>query len=123
MARPPRRNSSRSDTRLLSQAAVASLAPYLRNLDPRLPRAVWTLEAGTLANSFGTGLAYPFLLIYLHNVRGFSLGTAGLVVAVIGGVAVVGSPACGPLVDRIGARPTLAGSLVLLAAGYGLFPL
>ena len=57
-------------------------ASYLRSLNPRLPLPVWLLQIGGLANSFGNGLALPFLVIYLHNVRGFSLGTAGLVVAV-----------------------------------------
>ena len=57
---------------------------YLRSLNPRLPLPVWLLQVGGLANSFGNGLALPFLVIYLHNVRGFSLGTAGLVIAVSG---------------------------------------
>ena len=37
------------------------------------------MEAGGLANAFGNGVAYPFTVIYLHNLRGFSLGIAGLV--------------------------------------------
>jgi hypothetical protein len=37
---------------------------------------VWALEAGGLVNAFGNGFVYPFLFIYLHNVRGFSLGTS-----------------------------------------------
>src|SRR5204863_324139 len=58
---------------------VARPRTYLRSLDPRLPQAVWMLEIGTLVNFFGSGVAYPFLFIYLHNVRGFALGTGGLV--------------------------------------------
>jgi MFS family permease len=74
-------------------------------------------------NSFGNGLALPFLVIYLHNVRGFSLGTAGLIVAVSSLAQLTAGVFAGPLIDRVGARPTLAGGLVLQAVGYGLLPL
>lgn len=96
---------------------------YVRSLDPRLPRPVWILEAGGLANAFGNGLAFPFLFIYLHNVRGFGLDTVGLIVAAsaVAGIATI--PVSGAIVDRFGGRPVLAGSLVLLAVGYGLLPL
>ena len=75
-----------------ARRGLSALGRYLRSLDPRLPRSVWILSFGGLANAVGNGLAYPFLVIYLHNVRGFSLGTAGLVLATNGAV----SLACGP---------------------------
>ena len=96
---------------------------YLRSLNPRLPLPVWLLQIGGLMNSFGNGLALPFLVIYLHNVRGFSLGTAGLIVAVSSLAQLGAGILAGPLIDRVGPRPTLAGGLVLQAIGYGLLPL
>ena len=96
---------------------------YLRSLNPRLPLTVWLLQVGGLMNSFGNGLALPFLVIYLHNVRGFSLGTAGLIVAVSSLAQLAAGILAGPLIDRVGARPTLAGGLVLQAIGYGFLPL
>jgi predicted MFS family arabinose efflux permease len=99
------------------------LRHYLGSLDPRLPRPVWILSLGGLANAVGNGLAFPFLVIYLHNVRGFSLGTAGLVLATIAAVSLLAGPAVGIVVDRIGGRATLAVALVLLAVGFGSFPL
>jgi MFS family permease len=90
---------------------------------PRLPRPVWTLEAGALVNAFGSGIAFPFLIIYLHNVRGFGLGTAGLVVAAIGVSAGIAGPVAGPLLDAIGGRATLAGSLLVSAVAYAAVPL
>ena len=96
---------------------------YLGSLDPRLPRPVWILNLGGLANAVGNGLAFPFLVIYLHNVRGISLGTAGLVLATIGAVSLLASPAVGVVIDRIGGRATLAAALVLLAIGFGGFAL
>jgi MFS family permease len=100
-----------------------SVVSYVRGLDPRLPRAVWALELGGVVNAFGNGFVYPFLFIYLHNVRGFALGISGLIVATNAGVALVAGAPGGAAADRFGARRTLAASLVLLAAAFALFPL
>lgn len=102
---------------------MSRFTAYLRSLDPELPRPIWTLELGTFVNFYGSGLAFPFLLIYLHNVRGFGLGTAGLVVATLGVVGIVAGPAAGPLIDRFGGRLTLGAALVIAALGYALMPL
>jgi MFS family permease len=99
------------------------LAGYLASLNPRLTRVVWTLELGFLVNAFGTGVTYPFLVIYLHNVRGVGLGIAGLIVATIGASGFLAGMLIGAVVDRAGPRRTLVASLALLAVGYGLFPL
>ena len=103
--------------------AVGGVGAYVRSLDPKLPRAVWILETGFFLNAFGTGIAYPFLVIYLHNVRGIGLGTAGLVVAATGFTGLAVGPIMGRAVDRFGPRATLAAALVVSASGYALFPL
>jgi len=74
-------------------------------------------------NSFGNGIVLPFLVIYLHNVRGFGLGTAGLVVATSAATLVGAGVLAGPLVDRVGPRLVLASGLVMQSIGFGLFPL
>ena len=48
-----------------------------RRLLPPLSRPLSLLEAGGLVNAVGDGLVLPFLVIYLHNVRGIGLGTPG----------------------------------------------
>ena len=101
---------------------MRAVTAYLRSLNPQLPRSVWLLEAGGVANSVGNGIVLPFLIIYLHEVRHFSLSTSGIVVAALGAVGLVTGPFAGRLVDRIGPRTTLMASLALLAAGYGGFP-
>ena len=98
-------------------------AAYLRSLNPRLPRSVQTLQLGAFLNAFGNGIAYPFLFIYLHNVRGFSLGTTGLIVGTNAAVSLVAGPLAGALVDRVGGRKTLVASLLLLTVGFGSYPL
>lgn len=97
-------------------------ARYLRGLSPRLPRAVWLLQAVGFA-MFGTGIAVPFLVIYLHNVRGVSLGLAGSIAATNGLAALVSGPVAGALADRVGARTTLVSALIIMAAAFALFPL
>jgi MFS family permease len=96
---------------------------YLRTLNPQLPRDVWILQAGGLANMFGNGVIGPFLIIYLHNVRGISLGVAGLIVAANAAAALCSGFVGGALSDRLGPRAVLSGALVVMAVGFALFPL
>lgn len=99
------------------------LVAYVRSLDPRLPRDVWLLQLGGLANAFGNGTVLPFLIIYLHNVRGIPLGLAGLAAAVNSAAALVSGFAAGALADRIGPRRVLIGALLVMAASISFFPL
>jgi MFS family permease len=94
---------------------------YLRSLDPRLSPQLWTLLSGSFFNAFGNGVVFPFLLIYLHNVRGIALGPAGLVLAVVSVAGLAAGLASGPLVDRTGPRTVLVGSMIISAVGYGGF--
>ncbi len=96
---------------------------FIRRLDPQLPREVWLLQIGGVLNSFGNGIVFPFLVIYLHDVRGFSLGTAGLVIAVSSVGQLSAGILAGPVIDRFGPRLTLGCGLVLQAVGFGLMPL
>jgi MFS family permease len=101
---------------------VGAATAYLRGLSPQLPRPVWLIEAGGVANSLGNGIVLPFLIIYLHEVRHFGLATSGTIVATLGAVGLIATPVAGRLVDRVSPRTTLMSSLGLLALGYGGFP-
>jgi MFS family permease len=81
------------------------------------------LQAGNAVNFFGYGLILPFEIIYLHQIRGFSTATAGLVLGAILGTATLVTPPTGALLGRFRAKPVLiAGSLasVLGYAGFAL---
>lgn len=91
---------------------------FLSSLNPRLPRTVQLLQAGGLMNAFGNGLVVPFLLIYLHNERGISLGVAGLVLATNAAVSLVAGPIGGALVDRVGGKAMLTAALGFLTVGF-----
>jgi len=88
-----------------------------------LPRSVYVLQTGILLNAFGNGAANPFLLLYLHEVRGIPLAVAGLASAVAAASALAASLASGALADRIGGRLTLVFGLALSTAAFALYPL
>src|SRR5690349_7906566 len=86
-----------------------------------LPRPVLILQAGNALNYFGYGLVLPFEIIYLHQIRGFSTATAGLVLATVMGTATIVTPPTGALLDRYSAKAiVVAGSLAstLSYAGF-----
>src|ERR1051326_7198615 len=83
----------------------------IRSLDPRLPRDVYVLQAGGLLNAFGNGVVIPFMIIYLHNVRGISLGLAGLAAAAQSATALASAFVAGTFSDRAGPKRVLVASL------------
>jgi MFS family permease len=86
-----------------------------------LPRPVLILQAGNALNYFGYGFIVPFEIIYLHQIRGFSTSTAGLVLAATMATAAIVTPPTGALLDRYsGKTMVVAGSLVS-ALGYAGF--
>ncbi len=100
--------------------ARPSTTDRLRRASPfraDLPHSVRTLQAGALLNAVGNGLVLPFLFLYLHDVRDVSATTTGLIVGTAGAVGLVATPLSGVVIDRVGGRPTLAASLVLMSAG------
>lgn len=71
--------------------------------------------------SFGTGMIVPFAIIYLHNVRGFSLSSAGAIDATFAGVSLLGTFIGGSIGDKYSIRLSIYLSLLIGALGYGLF--
>lgn len=100
-----------------------TMPSLLRLYFPPLPRSIATLQVGGLVNAFGNGVVYPFLFIYLHNVRGIGLAVVGLIVATHAIVSLVSSSIFGSQIDRFGGKATLAVSLAILSVGFGAYPL
>ena len=86
-----------------------------------LSRPVLILQAGNALNYFGYGLITPFEIIYLHQIRGFSTSTAGLVLAATMGTAAIVTPPTGALLDRYSAKAIVVAGSLASALGYAGF--
>src|SRR5258707_13519517 len=86
-----------------------------------LPRVVLFLQAGNAFSWFGYGLILPFEIIYLHQFRGFSTATSGLVLGAILGAGTVATPPSGALLDRFRPRSILIAANLASALGYAAF--
>src|SRR5258707_4691265 len=83
-----------------------------------LSRPVLILQAGNALNSFGYGLILPFEIIYLHQIRGFSTSTAGLVLAATMGTSAIATPPTGALLDPYSAKAIVVAGSLSSAFGY-----
>jgi MFS family permease len=86
-----------------------------------LSRPALILQAGNALNYFGYGLVLPFEIIYLHQVRGFSTSTAGLVLAATMATSAIVTPPTGALLDRYPAKPLVIAGSLASALGYAGF--
>jgi MFS family permease len=94
----------------------------LDRLEARLPRSVYVLQGGIVLNAFGNGAANPFVLLYLHDVRGIPLAAAGLASATNAACALGASFAGGALADRFGPRATVLAGLALATVTFLAYP-
>src|SRR5438552_17413397 len=85
------------------------------------PRPVLILQAGDALNYFGYGLVLPFEIIYLHQIRGFSTSTAGLVLAATMGTSAIVTPPTGALLDRYSAKVLVVAGSMASTLGYAGF--
>ncbi len=73
-------------------------------------------------NSLAYSIVYPFIPLYLHNSRGFSMATVSWIFPIMGIGAILGPLVAGPLVDFLGRRiilvcgPSIRGVLFFLLA-------
>lgn len=108
-----------------------------------LPREGRLLLSVVAFEFIGTGLVLPFWVVYLHEIRDYSLDLVGLLLALMSAAGIAATMPGGKLIDRVGARrtmllvlglnisgqltiafatslPTVVAGIVLIGAGYGL---
>jgi MFS family permease len=83
----------------------------------RIPGPARRVLAGLAVSALGNGLVLPFLVVYLHQVRGIPIAVAGLVVAWEAVVAFALGPVAGTVIDRVGPRIVLTVAPLVMAAG------
>jgi MFS family permease len=96
-----------------SPTARPSIASFWHDL----PREGKLLLSVVAFEFVGTGLVLPFWVVYLHEIRGFSLDVVGLLIAGMSAAGVVTSIPGGTLIDRIGPRRAMIGVLISSIVG------
>ncbi len=71
---------------------------------------------GISLNAIGGGMTLSLLLVYLHDMRGFTNTFGGLLLAYGSLVSIIASTPMGALVDRIGPKKVMIGGLLLNSA-------
>lgn len=87
------------------------------------PRPFWVLFFGSLLNSLGGGLVFPFLSLYLRQRLGAPMTTVGFIATLWSLAAFPGQLMGGELADRVGRRRMMVLSLLASGAttlGFGL---
>src|SRR5581483_2014488 len=115
--RPPSLASSRCRPFRMNRRISHLIASWRTGLS----RPVLILQAGNALNYFGYGLVLPFEIIYLHQVRGFSTSTAGLVLAATMGTSAIVTLPTGALLDRYSAKALVVAGNLASALGYAGF--
>jgi MFS family permease len=97
----------------MSSPAPRTLASFWLDL----PREGRLLLSVVVFEFVGSGLVLPFWVVYLHELRGYSLSVVGLLLALMSLAGFLASIACGTLIDRSGPRVALLWTLVMAIAG------
>jgi MFS family permease len=87
------------------------------NMLPSFKKSTLRILLGYTISLFGTGLTDPFLILYLHQLRGFSLSLAGLVIGIAGFAGAITTPVSGMLADWFGAKRVFLSALIISAVG------
>jgi MFS family permease len=85
---------------------------FLEILNPKSRKIV----IGISLNAIGGGMTLSLLLVYLHDMRGFSNTFGGLLLSWGAIVSIIASTPMGTLVDRIGPKKVIVGGLLLNSA-------
>src|SRR5258708_33405478 len=84
-------------------------------ISPRLSGKTRLFLAGNFLSMLGTGLVLPWMIIYLHEVRGIPLPAVGAMLAAAAATGLVAGLGCGALIDWGGGRLGLG--MILLGQG------
>lgn len=96
---------------------IRTIARAYRSAYAGLPRELWLLSLVLTVNRAGS-MVLPFLSLYLTQVRGLPIASAGRILALYGLGAIAGSYAGGWLSDKIGATRTQQIALIGSGCGY-----
>lgn len=93
----------------------------VKNLYAEFPRQFWIIFGGTLINSTGTGMIFPFLTLYLRQRLNVSMTTVGVILMFWAISALAGQIVGGSFTDRFGRKRLMMFSLTSNAVMLALF--
>lgn len=96
------------------------MRPLSGNIFTRYDRQVWILTVGSLINSFGFSIAYPFISLYLYVYRGIPMTDVGIALLTASVVGLLGQLVAGELCDRIGRKIVMNLGLAMNAGTFAL---
>jgi MFS family permease len=82
-----------------------------------LPREARLMLSVIAFEFIGSGLVMPFWVVYLHEMRGYSLDVVGVLIAVMAAAGVVVAAPGGMMIDRVGPRLAMVGVVASTAVG------
>lgn len=85
---------------------------FIEILNPKSRKIV----VGIALNAVGGGMTLSLLLVYLHDMRGFTNTFGGLLLSWGALVSIIASTPMGALVDRVGPKKVMIGGLLLNSA-------
>ena len=95
----------------------------VKNLLAEFPRQFWIIFGGTLVNSTGSGMVFPFLTLYLHQRLNLSMVYVGVILMFWAASGLVGQIVGGAFTDRFGRKRLMVVSLASSAVMLALFGL
>jgi MFS family permease len=90
-------------------------------LRAEFPRQFWIIFGGTLINSTGSSMVFPFITLYLRQRLSVSMTTVGVILIFWSVSALVGQLVGGAFTDRFGRRRLMMASLASNAVMLSLF--
>ncbi|RNL66153.1 MFS transporter [Nocardioides marmoriginsengisoli] len=97
--------------------STSTTRPALSAFWHDLPREGKLMLSVIAFEFIGTGLVLPFWVVYLHEMRGYSLDVVGVLLAVMAAAGVVVAAPGGMLIDRVGPRIAMIGVILFTALG------
>jgi MFS family permease len=84
----------------------------------KYPRQFWLMFIGMLISTIGGSMIWPFLMIYVSESLEVQMTIAASMMTVNSGAGFAASLIAGPIIDRVGRKWIMVGSLVLNGVAY-----
>ena len=82
------------------------------------PRQFWLMFLGMLISTIGSSMIWPFLMIYVSERLGLPLTFTAMLLTLNSIMGLISSFIAGPIIDRLGRKWVMVGSLLLNGVGF-----